>query len=93
MKAVIPIIKLGLPHDWRFPLEVDNIFGEAGLVVEESYTYTTRYSVAAEDEDGRAVREQLKRSIRARLVAQDAELFIKLMDDNNWDVSFLVDTF
>ena len=86
-KAIIPIIKL--QHDGGFPLEASEIFGEYGYEGQDEYTYTMRVTVENKDH-----RRQIAEDLGARLFdRKEAERLVKLLDENDWDVSFLVDTF
>lgn len=57
---------------------------------EEDFTFTFRVSLDLEDEEGRAERENLCAELRAQY-PEEAEVLIALLDENEWDMSFLGD--
>jgi len=87
-KAIIPIIGLNLNHASGFPLDAVEVFSDHDAQGDDDLTYTMRVTV--EEEDRRLV---IAAALRERLPEDDAQALIKLLDENDWDVSFLVDTF
>jgi len=85
-KAIIPII--ALQHASGFPLDAASVFEELDAQGDDELTYTMRVTV--EEEDRRLV---IAAALRERLPEDEAQALIKLLDENDWDVSFLVDTF
>jgi len=63
---------------------LDAIIGECG---EDEFTHTTRITVSDPER-----REAIRRRIRVQ-APTEAKRLINLLDDNEWDVSFFVDTF
>lgn len=59
------------------------VFHQADVIGEDAFTYTFR--INADEADQPALRE--------KLIALGAEDLVQLLEDNDWDVSFLVDTF
>jgi len=85
-KAMIPIIALA--YEEAFDLDAYDVFVKKGASGDDDYTLTIRVNVA--DPRDRTV---LREALRGRLLGDQAERLIKLLDDNEWDVSFLVDCF
>lgn len=85
-RAVIPII--ALKYREAFDLDALDVFTEHGVNSEDEFTFTTRVSVSDPDR-----REPIRQALAERLPPDQAERLIKLLDDNEWDVSFLADCF
>ncbi len=71
----------------RFPLAFAKIFQSLDAQREDEFTYTARLEVSDE-----ATRNRIRTAIRAEN-ANEAERLIALLDQNDWSVSVLVDTF
>ena len=74
-----------------------DIFGEIieespAYQPEEDFTFTFRISLDLESEEGQAERERLCSQLREKF-PEEAEAFIALLDEHEWDVSFLGDFF
>ena len=63
---------------------LDAIIGECS---DDEFTYTTRITVSEPER-----RELIRRRILEQAPAE-AKRLLKVLDDNEWDVSFFVDTF
>jgi hypothetical protein len=85
-KAIIPITMLR--HNGGFPLDAVEVFSDHDAQGDDDLTYTMRVTV--EEEDRRLV---IAAALRERLPEDEAQALIKLLDEHDWDVSFLVDTF
>lgn len=85
-KVVVPIIALKCGE--AFDLDAFDVLQEHGVTGNDEFTFTVRVSVA-DEERRRAVREALTE----RLPVDQAKRLIKLLEENEWDVSFLVDCF
>ena len=89
-KAVVPIMSLKYPGSSEFSLAVAEVFedGPDDVSGEDQFTYTIRYDVplVARDRMQQRLREELEDK-------EEAERFIQLMDDNDWNVSFFVDAY
>lgn len=74
-------------------MEIANVMDELKYGYDDEFSYTTRYTVPPIPE----YRETIAAKVRERCAAvgapEDAEKFLKLMEDLEWDVSFLVDGF
>jgi len=97
-KVMVPIIKLKYDRQDAFPLAacevLDLIMGDQRP--EEPFTYTFRvgcpYDFSSEREAFDAWREQAVHDLRMQVEDKAAvERLIALLDDHEWDVSFLVD--
>lgn len=92
-KVVVPITKLTYNPDATFPLEALGILqGHPGYQSQEDYTFTFRFSLPPEDELP-GERERLKDALTSLLPPNKAHRLIEILEANNWDVSFFVDTF
>jgi hypothetical protein len=60
-----------------------------GYETDDQYTYTMRLSVPEED------REKLRGALLAKKGDEvgDVDTLLKLLDENDWDVSFIVDCY
>jgi len=85
-KAIIPITMLR--HNGGYPLDAAEVFNDHDAQGDDELTYTMRVTV--EEEDRRLV---IAAALRERLPEDEAQALIKLLDEHDWDVSFLVDTF
>lgn len=85
-KAVVPIIALS--YGEAFDLDAYDVFAEKGVNGDDDFTFTIRVSVTDMDR-----RSSVRQALRERLPGDQAERLIKLLDDNEWDVSFLVNCF
>lgn len=87
-KAVIPIVAVRYEHEDAFDLEAFEVFAEHGLNGDDDLTFTMRVSTADE-----TARDRIREAMRARLPDDQARRLLQFMDENEWDVSFLVDCF
>ena len=92
-KVVVPIVQLHYPSDTTFPLEIlEALASHPGYQAQEDYTFTFRFSVPTDD-DSPGAREQATLTLRQTLPPAHASKLIDLLNANDWDVSFFVDTF
>ena len=88
MKAMTPIIDLTKGAWTRtVSLEALDALDELGVTGDDELTYTMRISVVPEKVD--VVRKQLE----ARLSPDDFKVLVEILDETEWDCSFLVDCF
>lgn len=91
-KKIIPIIALkSCPKD-QFPLEFDDIMEDLGVKhTPEDFTFTCRYTIPKEKRP--LLRKALKKRAGSDKAAQEeSRLFLKKLEETDWDCSFLVDT-
>jgi hypothetical protein len=86
-KVCVPIIKLHYNEVDTFDLGLAEIIDEENVYAEEEFTYTMRISV-----EDTAKRKSLEDKIRRQLPPDKADRAIEILEENNWDVSFFVDT-
>ena len=83
---MVPLSFVEYPDEQAFPIEMFDIFYQAGLADDDPYTSTVRVSAFQE-----SCRDEMRQAIRKRLASRDAERLIRLLDDHDWDVAFLID--
>ena len=86
-KVCVPIIKLHYNEEDTFDLGLAEIIDEEGVYAEDEFTYTMRISV-----EDIARRKSLEDKIRRQLPSDKADRIVKILEENDWDVSFFVDT-
>lgn len=86
-RVCVPIIKLHYNEEDTFGLDLAEIIDEEGVYADEEFTYTMRISV-----EDTAKRKSLEDKIRQQLPSDKADRAIEILEENNWDVSFFVDT-
>lgn len=86
-KVAVPIISVQHNESDTYPLEVVEVFDDAGATQEDDYTYTFRVSLPAGED-----RERVRASLRERCPL-DFERLVTFLDQHEWDVSFLVDVY
>lgn len=90
-KGLIPIMHITTPP--IIGLGIEDIMQAHDANVEETFTSTTRYTVPRKTKRNKIRKALRDRAAHGELNAVQVEDFIKLMDDHEWDVSFLVDTY
>jgi len=86
-RVCVPIIKLHYNEEDTFDLDLAEMIDEEGVYADEEFTYTMRISV-----EDTAKRKSLEDKIRRQLPSDKADRIVKILEKNNWDVSFFVDT-
>ena len=86
-RAMYPILSVAADTNEHFPVEFADIFAAEGGTRDDEFTYTTRLEVS----DAKA-RDRIKARLRAEGPVY-AERLIVLLDENDWSVSVLVDTY
>lgn len=86
-RVCVPIIKVQYDKEDSFDLGLAEIIDEEDVYADEEFTYTMRISV----EDA-SRRKSLEDKIRRQLPADKADRILKILEENDWDVSFFVDT-
>jgi hypothetical protein len=91
-KTITPIIRLKKDDKDKFPINLEDLFEQEGFKQDDHFTYTTRYTLP---EDNYEIKQNLRAKIREQMKddPERAERFIRLMDEHEWDVSFLVDCY
>ncbi len=87
-QVMVPICALRYDEKAAFPLEAVSVFHQCDLMDDDAYTFTMQIR-AVHDPD----REEIRRALRERLPASEADRLIKFLDANDWDVSFFVDAY
>jgi hypothetical protein len=87
-RKLIPIVCVNYSDKNAFPLAALDVFEAESVDREDDYTYTRRISV--QDVTTRRI---LRNRLHESLEKAEAERLIKILDDHDWDVSFLVDTY
>jgi len=85
LKAITPIIDLSFKR--VVSLDAVEALEELGVISEDEFTYTMRIDVVPEKIA--AVRKQLK----DRLDPEDFRVLMEILDETEWDCSFLVDCY
>ena len=85
-KVIVPVIKLNYSQEDAYDLRAAELFANLGFHVDDPYTYTMRVTVV-NDSGRREVREKLAEL----LGTEEAQRLIKVLEENDWDVSFFVD--
>jgi hypothetical protein len=85
-RVCVPIIKLHYNEEDTFDLDLAEIIDE-DVYANEEFTYTMRISV-----EDTSRRKSLEDKIRRQLPADKADRILKILEENDWDVSFFVDT-
>lgn len=83
----VPIIKLHYNEEDTFDLELAKIIDEEGVYAEEELTYTVRISV-----NETSKRKSPENKIRRGLPPDKVDRIVKILEENDWDASFFVDT-
>jgi hypothetical protein len=83
---VVPFTLVEYPEQRTFSEKMFDIFYAAGHVDDDPFSSTFRVRVE-HDED----RDDMRRALRRRLPARDAEGLIWFLDDKDWDAAFLID--
>ena len=86
-RVCVPIIKLHYNEEDAFDLGLAEIIDEEGVYAEEEFTYTMRISV-----EDTARRKSLEDKIRRQIPSDKTDRMLKILEENDWDVSFFVDT-
>lgn len=91
-KVAVPIIKLRYSSEDAFPNEIHEIFDAEGIWnSNEDFTFTGRVSVNPEDPNANAKKLRTMERLEEILEPDEAKRLFQLLDDHNWDLSFLVD--
>jgi hypothetical protein len=91
-KVAVPIIKLKYPSEFAFPNEIHEIFEAEGVWnSNEDFTFTGRVTLNPEDPDANAKKLRMMEQLEELLEPEEAKRLFQLLDDHNWDLSFLVD--
>lgn len=86
-KVAVPVARLNYDSSDTFNSDIVETFEEIGIWNPvEDYTFTGRVTVPNER------RVQVAESIRAQCDSEEAERLITLLETNDWDVSFFVDS-
>ncbi len=86
-RVCVPINKLHYNEEDTFDLDLAEIIDEEGVYANEEFTHTMRISV-----EDTARRKALEDKIRRQLPSDKADRIVKILEENDWDVSFFVDT-
>ena len=86
-RVCVPIIKVHYNEEDTFDLGLAEIIDEEGVYADEEFTCTMRINV--QDTAGR---KSLEDKIRRQLPSDRADRILKILEENDWDVSFFVDT-
>ena len=90
-KGIIPIIRIRAKP--VIGIAIEEIMESHEVKAEDPFTYTTRYEVPDEAKRS-AIRSDLAKRVESNeLDAEEVKFFLKVMDETNWDCSFLVDTY
>lgn len=98
-KVAVAILKLHYNGRDAYPNEIHEIFMEENAwKSNEDFTFTGRVSIGVgETPRKERIKERIKYLFKGHYGAKAWEepytTLIKLLDDNNWDVSFFVDCF
>jgi hypothetical protein len=87
-KVMVPVCSIQYEEGDTYPLEAVDVLYMSGFMDDDCYTSTMRVSVPHETERG-----DIRQALRQKLPRDEADRLIKLLDDNNWDVSFFVDAY
>jgi len=91
-KVAVPIICLKYRAEDAFPNEIHEVFDAEGLWnSNEDFTFTGRVSVNPDDPEADAKKLRVMERLEEVLEADEAKRLFRLLDDHNWDLSFLVD--
>ena len=87
-RVIVPICALRYSENTTFPVEAADVFYRYDLMEDDAYSYTFQIRVLPDPD-----RAEIRQALREQLPAEDADRLIKLLDANDWDVSFFVDSF
>jgi len=92
-KVAVPIMWLQWSSESAFPNEVQEVFQAEGVWNPvEDFTFTGRIAINPSNPDANAKKLRIMERIEKLLPPEEAARLFQLLDDNNWDVSFFVDT-
>ena len=92
-RVAVPIMWLQWATESAFPNEVQEVFQAEGVWNPvEDFTFTGRIAINPENPDSNAKKLRIMEKIEKLLPPEEAARLFQLLDDNNWDVSFFVDT-
>jgi len=105
-KVAVPIIKLKYRGDDAYPNEIHEVFEAASVWSQnEDFTFTGRVSLTkgslSSNKELKAKREEILEELKKVFIEKYGETewekpykrFVKLLNKNDWDVSFYVDCY
>lgn len=92
-KVAVPIMWLQWASESAFSNEVQEVFQAEGVWNPvEDFTFTGRIAINPSNPDANAKKLRIMEKMEKLLPPEEAARLFQLLDDNNWDVSFFVDT-
>jgi hypothetical protein len=92
-RRIHPIKDLPLPSGGGFPLALEDAAERIGVKQDDEFTYTTRYTAHTQAQRD-ALRDAAQALVDAgEMDADEFTAFVTLMEEHDWDVSFLVDCY
>ena len=85
-KVIVPVIKLNHSQEDAYDLRAAGLFANLGFHVDDPYTYTMRVTVVNDSD-----RHELRDKLAELLGTEEARRLIRVLEQNDWDVSFFVD--